>query len=793
LAVARKAPSRRRARPQPPLELPVLPVRNTVVFPNLITPLFIDRERSLRAVEQAMQGSERTILIVAQKESELERPGPDDLYEMGTEAIIGRVLKMPDGTTSILVQGQRRVQVAAYLQDDSYLRVRAVPAVEVPATDNSTEALMRAVVSLYEKCTKLSQSIPDDHYVAALNIEEAGALADFVASDLDLTVATRQDLLETLDAGERLGKVSMLLGKELDVLELQSKIHTAVQEEVDKSQREYFLREQMKAIQKELGEADTLTRDLAQLREKIEASGMPEAVRAKADEELERLAAIPPGSPEMGVVRNYLDWLVTLPWTQATDDRLDIAEAAEVLNRAHYGLEKVKERILEYMAVRKLAGARMRSPILCFVGPPGVGKTSLGRSIAAAMGRRFVRISLGGIRDEAEIRGHRRTYVGAMPGRIVQTMRTAGHVNPVFMLDEIDKVGADFRGDPTAALLEVLDPEQNTAFSDHYLDVPYDLSRVLFITTANILDPVPPALRDRLEVIELPGYIEDEKLEIARRFLVPKQLEEHGLTTARLHFSEGALRELIRSYTHEAGVRNLEREIGAICRKIARAVAGEEHAPHTIGTHSLEKYLGPPRFFASVAEEQDQIGVATGVSWTPAGGDVMGIEVAVLEGKGKVTLTGQLGDVMRESAQAAMSYARAKAKELAIRERFWEKADVHLHVPAGAIPKDGPSAGITMATALISALTGRPARREVAMTGEITLRGRVLPVGGLREKILAAHRAGIKTFVLPRKNLKDLADVPADVKREVCFVPVEHMDEVLPVALQDDAASLRAV
>jgi ATP-dependent Lon protease len=767
-------------------------VRNTVVFPHLVTPLFIDRERSLRAVEQAMLGPDRTILIVAQREAEVERPGIADVYTIGTEAMIGRVLKMPDGTTSILVQGQRRLVVGAAVQEDPYMRLQVAPAEETPATSNSTEALMRAVVSLYERCAKLSPSIPDDHHVAAMNIDEAGWLADFIASDLDLTVPQRQDLLETLDAAERLHKVSLLLAKELDVLELQSKIHTAVQEEVDKSQREYFLREQLKAIQKELGEGDTFSRDVAQLRDKIEASGMPEGVRAKAEEELERLAAIPPGSPEMGVVRTYVDWLVTLPWSQATDDQLDIGEAAAVLERAHYGLEKVKERILEYMAVRKLAGARMRSPILCFMGPPGVGKTSLGRSIAAAMGRRFVRISLGGIHDEAEIRGHRRTYVGALPGRVLQTMRTAGTMNPVFMLDEIDKVGVDFRGDPWAALLEVLDPEQNVAFSDHYLDVPYDLSRVLFITTANILDPVPPALRDRLEVIELPGYIEDEKLEIARRFLVPKQLDEHGLAPARLHFSEGALRELIGSYTREAGVRNLEREIGTICRKVARAVASDERVPRTIGTHSLEKYLGPPRYFAAVAEEQDQVGVATGVSWTPAGGDVMAIEVTVLEGKGHLTLTGQLGDVMRESAQAAMSYARSRAVELGVRERFWEKRDVHLHVPAGAIPKDGPSAGITMATALISALTRRPARREVAMTGEITLRGRVLPVGGLREKVLAAHRAGIKTFLLPRKNLKDLADVPADVKRQVRFVPVEHMDEVVPVALQD-AVSLRAV
>lgn len=763
-----------------------------MIFPHLVTPLFLDRERSLRAVEQAMHASDQHILLVAQRDPETELPEAADIYTLGTEAVIGRVLKMPDGTTSILVQGQRRVRLVEVLKTAPYMAARIAPVQETASSDTNLEALMRAVVQLYERCAKLSPSIPDDHQVAALNIDEPGWLADFVASDLDLSVAQRQDLLETLDVAERLHKVSVLLAKELDVLELQSRIHSAVQEEVDKSQREYFLREQIKAIQKELGDADTHTREVAQLRDKVHAAGMPEAVRLKAEEELERLAAIPPGSPEMGVVRAYIDWLVTLPWQQATEDQLDIAEAARVLDAAHYGLDKVKERILEYMAVRKLAGSQMRSPILCFVGPPGVGKTSLGRSIAAAMGRRFVRVSLGGIRDEAEIRGHRRTYIGALPGRILQTMRAAGTVNPVFMLDELDKIGVDFRGDPAAALLEVLDPEQNMAFSDHYLDVPYDLSRVLFIATANLLDPVPAALRDRLEVIEIPGYIEEEKVQIARRFLIPKQLAEHGLTPNRLHFSTAALRELIRSYTHEAGVRGLEREIGTICRKTAHAVATNRQAPHTIGTHSLAKYLGPPRYFGSAAEEADQVGVATGVSWTSAGGDTLAIEVAVLDGKGNVTLTGQLGEVMRESAQAAMSYARSRAEALGVRERFWETKDVHLHVPAGAIPKDGPSAGITMATALISALTRRPARRDVAMTGEITLRGRVLPVGGIREKVLAAHRAGIQTFVLPRRNLKDLQDVPADVKRQIQFVPVDHMDEVLPVALREPVA-LRVV
>jgi ATP-dependent Lon protease len=562
---------------------------------------------------------------------------------------------------------------------------------------------------------------------------------------------------------------------------------------VDRSQREYFLREQVKAIQKELGELDAQSRDAGSLREKILASGMPEEVRAKAEEELDRLAAMPTMSPEVGMVRTYLEWLANLPWTFETEDQLELKHAAEVLEANHYGLSRVKERILEYLAVRKLAGSSERSPVICFSGPPGVGKTSLGRSIAQAIGRKFVRISLGGIRDEAEIRGHRRTYIGSMPGRIIQTMRNAGTVNPVFMLDEIDKIGVDFRGDPSAALLEVLDPEQNHAFSDHYLDVPYNLSRVMFITTANYLDPVPPALRDRMEVIELPGYIEEEKFEIARRFLVPKQISENGLAKRPPRFADAALRRVIRTYTHEAGVRNLEREIGAICRKIARQVAANEPAPRSVSGNLVDKLLGPPRFENNLAEERDEVGVATGVSWTPVGGDILTIEVQLLEGKGNLALTGQLGDVMKESAQAALSYARARAKDLGLSEGFYDKLDVHVHVPAGAIPKDGPSAGITIASALISALTGRPVRREVAMTGEITLRGRILPVGGVREKVLAAHRAGIKTFILPARNQKDLVEVPSDVKRQLKFVQVDQMDAVLPIALHEKAASLRAV
>jgi ATP-dependent Lon protease len=767
-------------------------VRNTVLFPHVVTPLFVDRDRSLRAIEESM-GGERTLVVLAQRDPEIERPGADDLYTIGTEAVVGRMLKMPDGSTSALVQGQRRIRVVGFESDEPYLRLSVVPIEDPPCDGEEADALIRAVIGMYEKVVKLSRSIPDDHYVAAINIDQAGWLADFVVSDLELSVLDRQEILETLDPLERLHKASMLLARELDVLELQNKIHSQVQSEVDKNQRDYFLREQLKAIQKELGEADAQGREVLKLREKLEAAGLPDEVRVKADEELERLAVMPTMSPEVGMVRSYLEWLAALPWANATVDQLDIERAARVLDEHHYGLQRVKERILEYMAVRKLAADRMRSPVLCFVGPPGVGKTSLGKAIAQAIGRKFVRVSLGGVRDEAEIRGHRRTYIGALPGRVLQTMRTAGSVNPVFMLDEIDKLGSDFRGDPSAALLEVLDPEQNGAFSDHYLDVPYDLSKVMFVTTANVLDPVPPALRDRMEVIELPGYVEDEKYEIARRFLVPRQTGEHGLTGNLLRFSEAALRHIIREYTHEAGVRNLERQISTICRKVARKAATGDTRRTTVNTRNLEELLGPPRFTRTLAEERDETGIATGVAWTPAGGDVMTVEVSLLEGKGQLVTTGQLGDVMKESAQAALSYARVRAADLGLAPRFYETMDVHIHVPAGAIPKDGPSAGITMATALVSGLTRRPSHREVAMTGEITLRGRVLPVGGIREKVVAAHRAGIKTFVLPRQNMKDLDEVPEDARRELTFVPVDMMDEVLTVALHPSTAELRAV
>ncbi len=781
-------PRRRTRKPESLVvaELPVLPVRDTVLFPHMMSPLFVDRDRSLRAIEEASM-RERTVLIVSQTNPDIQRPRREDLYDVGTEAVLGRVLKMPEGTTSVLVQGQRRVRILDLVLEEPYLMAQVVPLEEQvidPAPGGYTvEALMRAVLVLFEKCVKLSHTLPDDAYVAAMNVDEPGWLADLVGSTIDLTQADRQELLEMLDPVARLQKVSIHLAKELDVLELENKIHSQVQMEVDKSQREYFLREQIKAIQRELGETDILTRDVVELRERVESSGMPQEVAKKVETELTRLSNIPSASPEVAVIRTYVDWLVSLPWAAQTDDHLDIAKAASVLNSNHFGLTQVKERILEYMAVRKMAAQSMRSPILCFVGPPGVGKTSLGRSIAQTLGRKFVRISLGGIRDEAEIRGHRRTYVGALPGRIIQTMRTAGTTNPVFMLDEVDKIGADFRGDPSAALLEVLDPEQNRAFSDHYLDVPYDLSRVMFITTANTLDPVPPALRDRMEVIELPGYIEDEKLQIARQFLVPKQLLEHGLGRERLRFTTEGLERVIRQYTHEAGVRNLEREIGSICRKVARRAAEGKSIPSVITEKVVSRFLGPEKFFYGTAEDRDEVGVATAVYWSPNGGDVMAIEVALMDGKGNLVLTGQLGDVMKESAQAALTYSRSRSRALGVQDGFYEQMDIHVHVPAGAVPKDGPSAGITIATALISALTKQPTRKEVAMTGEITLRGRVLPVGGVREKVLAAHRAGITVFILPQKNVKDLTEVPSVVRRQLRFVPVDHMDQVLPVAL----------
>jgi ATP-dependent Lon protease len=760
----------------------VFPLPDGVVFPNLVMPIFVPRERSVRVVEDA-EASDVPLLVVAQRDPDVEHPDISDLYTIGTSVEVGRLLHMPDGSTTVLVQGIERVRIIEVIESEPYLRVRGVPIYEDERHDMASEALMRAVLALFEKVVDLNPDLPEDAYVAAMNEREPGSLADLVGHVLDLDLDQRQELLETLDANSRLQRLSILLGQELDVLELENRIQTQVQQEVDKSQREYYLREQMRAIQTELGEEDDAKQEIAGLRERLATSGMPDEARAKAEKELNRLAAMPFASPEVTVVRTYVDWLLDLPWNTATEDNLDIARAAAVLDKNHYGLPRVKERILEHIAVRKLAQAKMKSPILCFVGPPGTGKTSLGKSIAEALGRKFVRVSLGGVRDEAEIRGHRRTYIGSMPGRVLQTMRTAGTINPLFMLDEVDKLGTDFRGDPSSALLEVLDPEQNNAFSDHYLELPYDLSKVLFITTANILDPVPPALRDRMEVIEFPGYVEEEKLAIARQFLVPRQLEAHGLGPQQIQFSDATLRAMIREYTYEAGVRNLERAIANVYRKAARRVAEGKASPKRITPAMLAKYLGPPEFTEWLANEADEIGVANGLAWTEAGGDVMQVEVSVMDGKGALTLTGQLGEIMQESAQAALTYARAHAHEFDLGQVDFDKLDLHIHVPEGGIPKDGPSAGVTMAVALISALSGRPIRHDVAMTGEITLRGRVLPVGGLKEKLMAAHRNHMKTVLIPRRNKKDLAELPRNVQRDLDLALVERMDEILARAL----------
>ncbi len=688
-------------------EYPVQAMVDTVVFPDLVAPLFLGRDRSSRAIEAA-EAMGVPLLVVAQRDPDATDPGLSDLYSIGTAVEIGRVLRMPDGSTTVLVQGVERVRIVELVDTEPYLRVRGIPLYEDERHDMASEALMRAVLALFEKVVELNPNLPEDAYVAAMNEKEPGNLADLLAHVLDIEVPQRQELLETLDANVRLQKLSIILGQELDVLELEDRIQTQVQQEVDKTQREYYLREQMRAIQTELGEGDESQHEVSELKEKLAKAGLPESLRAKVEKEIGKLAAMPPASPETTVIRNYVDWILDLPWQTTTEDNLDVPRAAKILEENHYGLPKVKERILEHIAVRKLAQEKMKSPILCFVGPPGTGKTSLGKSIAEALGRKFVRLSLGGVHDEAEIRGHRRTYIGSLPGRILQTMHTAGTINPLFMLDEIDKVGMDFRGDPSSALLEVLDPEQNHAFSDHYLEVPYDLSKVLFITTANILDPVPPALRDRLEVIEFPGYIEEEKLAIATQFLIPRQLDAHGLTPSQIRFSKAALQEIIREYTFEAGVRNLERAIANICRKIARRVAEGKPAPQRINPRLVVKFLGPPQFSEWLANETDEVGVANGLAWTEAGGDVMQIEVSVMDGKGALTLTGQLGEVMQEAAQAALTYARSHAGEFGLGGLDFDKVDLHIHVPEAAIPKDGPSAGVTMATALISALSAGP-------------------------------------------------------------------------------------
>ncbi len=764
-----------------PDELPLIPLRDLILFPNLVVPLFVGRERSIVALEEAMRG-EHQVVLVTQRAAETQDPGPADLYDIGCIANVLQELKLPDGTAKALVEGVKRVRIVAFVDNDPYIKVRVELIDEVAIGDAETQALMRALVGDFEKAAELGKPIPQEVLIAAGAIEEPGRLADFIAFHLNLKVEEKQLVLEAIEPKARVERAAAFLRKELEILELGSRIQSRVKESMTKSQREYFLREQLKAIQQELGQYDEVQAEVDEYKEKIRAAGMPEEVEEKALKELGRFEKMPPAGAETSVIRTYLDWLAGLPWTTSDQEKLDLIEARHVLDEDHYGLENVKERVLEYLAVHKLTD-KMHGPILCFVGPPGVGKTSIGKSIARALGRRFIRMSLGGVRDEAEIRGHRRTYVGALPGRIIQSISQAGTRNPVFMMDEIDKVGADFRGDPTSALLEVLDPEQNNSFQDHYLEAPFDLSDVMFITTANLLDTIPPALQDRMEVIHFPGYTEEEKVHIARQYLIPKQLREHGLNSAKLDIDDSALGEIVRRYTREAGVRGLERQIASICRQVARKVVEGHKGKTRVTVRTAHKYLGPPRFSFGVAEERDEIGAATGLVWTEAGGDVIFIEATTMSGKGNLTLTGQLGDVMRESAQAALSYIRAHAAALGIDDTFNDKLDVHIHVPAAAIPKDGPSAGITMATAIASVLMRCPVRRDVAMTGEITLRGNVLPIGGLKEKLLAAHRAGLKTVLIPRDNVRDLELLPPHVREQMEIVPVGHMDEVLRFAL----------
>jgi len=772
---------------QIPAELPILPLRDTVLFPNSFMPLAVAREASVRLIDDASGGG-KLIGVFTQREASVEEPLQDDLYPVGTVTAIHKMFKLPDGSLRLIVQGLARVQLDRLVQTRPYLRAAVTLANEVLRDEDHLEidALQRNIKSNFQQVVSLSPILSDDLQALAANITDPGKLADFIASSLT-TIGTpvKQEILSTLDVRARTDALNRLLIKELEVLELGSKIQSQVQSEVGKNQREYFLREQLKAIQKELGEGDEQAKEIDELRSKIEAAGMPDGVRKEAIRELDRLSKMPVAAAEYTVSRTYLDWIVALPWNKRTEDSLDLRHSKQVLDADHSGLEKVKDRILEFLAVRKL-NPEVKGPILCFLGPPGVGKTSLARSIANSLGRKFVRVSLGGMRDEAEIRGHRRTYIGALPGQVIQGLRRAESKNPVFILDEIDKLGSDFRGDPASALLEVLDPEQNNSFRDHYLDVPFDLSEVLFLTTANVMDPIPPALRDRMEVLELAGYTEEEKLKIAVEHLISKQVKNHGLTPEQLEFSEAAIRSVIRGYTREAGVRNLEREIGALCRKVARRRAEGDETNVVITPEVVVEMLGAPTFLDEEIENRTKDpGVAVGLAWTPAGGEVLFVEASRMQGGGSLTLTGHLGDVMKESARTALSWFRANAEHYGVDPTFYKDSEIHLHVPSGAIPKDGPSAGVTMVCALASELTGRAVRGDVAMTGEITLSGRVLPVGGIKEKVLAARRHGITEIVLPRQNEKNVReDLTEELRRELKINYVGEIEEVLTLALQ---------
>ncbi len=773
--------------------LPIMPLRNSVFYPRQMMPLTVGRKSTIQLVDEAFR-DDLPILIVAQKDANTERPASDDIYRIGTVARILKVYNMPDGSKSVFVQGLYRAQVFNLVQQDPYLKGFVQRIEEKKAEGIEAEALTGAIKNSFRKAVDLAPDLTPEHLGLLLNTEDPGHVADMAMWLINIPVKEKQEVLEELDTSERLRKSNLYLSKLVQRLELGNKIQSEVQDEINKSQRDYFLREQMKAIKHELGDDDENV-ELNELRKRIEEGNYPEEMKKTASKELDRLQRMHPSSAEYTVARTYLDWLLDLPWGVSTEDNLDITGAQKSLERDHYGLDKVKKRILEYLAVRKLKDD-MRGPILCFVGPPGVGKTSLGKSIAKALGRKFVRMSLGGVHDEAEIRGHRRTYIGALPGRIIQGIKKAGSNNPVFMLDEVDKIGMDFRGDPSSALLEVLDPEQNFSFSDHYLEIPFDLSKVMFIATGNMMEPIPPALRDRMEIIEIPSYIEDEKLHIARNFLVPKQAEEHGLKDKRIDFSDEALHFIISGYTREAGVRNLERKIADVCRGVAMEVAGGSKDKFVIGREAVIKYLGNQKFYPEVSERLNKPGIATGLAWTPVGGDILFIEASKMKGKGSLILTGQLGDVMKESAQAALSFIGANAEALGVEPDFREKYDIHVHVPAGAVPKDGPSAGVTMLTALVSLLTGRLVRNDLAMTGEITLRGAVLPIGGVKEKVIAAVRSGIKTVILPKKNELDLDEVPAHVRDQLKFKFVGEMHEVLSFALRplkkDDKPPARA-
>ena len=764
------------------LTVPLLPLRDIVVFPHMVVPLFVGRQRSIKALEEATQ-KQGPIFLSSQKDAKTNEPTENDIYRIGVLGTVVQMLKLPDGTVKVLIEGKKRAQVSRFVNHPDFFLVEEEDVAEMAEKNTEVEALIREVHTTFENYVKLKKKIPPEMVMSVSSIDDPGRLADTIVTHLGIKIEDRQNLLETLITSERLEKVLGHMRAEIEILEVERRIRSRVKKQMERSQKEYYLNEQMRAIQKELGEKDEFKNEIQEIEDKIKQKKLSAEARDKVEKELKKLKMMSPMSAEATVVRNYIDWILSLPWNEFTDDKLDIKEAEKVLEEDHYGLEKVKERILEYLAVQSLVG-KMKGPILCLVGPPGVGKTSLGRSIARATGRKFVRFSLGGVRDEAEIRGHRRTYIGALPGKIIQSMKKAGSSNPVFLMDEVDKMSTDFRGDPSSALLEVLDPEQNFAFNDHYLDLDYDLSRVMFITTANMLDRIPRPLQDRMEIIRIAGYTELEKLNIAKKYLVSKQREANGLSAENVLFTDSALLGLIRHYTREAGVRNLDREIASICRKVAvEVVKKDRSAKIQITGKSLHKHLGPSKYRYGKIEGEQEIGVTTGLAWTELGGELLSTEVTIMPGKGQLIITGQLGDVMKESAQAAMSYVRSRAEELGLEKDFYQKVDVHIHVPEGAIPKDGPSAGITMATSLVSALIRIPVRHDLAMTGEITLRGRVLPIGGLKEKVLAAHRGGIKTVLIPEENEKDIEEIPSTILKSVHLVPVSHMDDVLKKAL----------